>query len=107
VAVTRPHLVRHGQSTWNAARSLQGQTAHVELTALRLGHAAADALRRKHVDAVYSSDLLRAVQTALPIAAALRQPIRRTPGPARALLRHVRGLDVRGRSGCDFRPRLD
>jgi broad specificity phosphatase PhoE len=105
--VTRPHLVRHGQSTWNAARRLQGQTAHVELTALRLGHAAADALRRKHVDAVYSSDLLRAVQTALPIAAALRQPIRRTPGPARALLRQVRGLDVRGRSGCDFRPRLD
>lgn len=28
------HLVRHGQSTWNAVRRIQGQTAHVPLTAL-------------------------------------------------------------------------
>lgn len=59
-------LVRHGQSEWNAARRLQGQTAHVPLTAL--GHAqaleAARALAPLRPGALISSDLLRATQTA-------------------------------------------
>lgn len=59
-------LVRHGQSEWNAARRLQGQTPHVPLTAL--GHVqaleAARALAPLRPGALISSDLLRATQTA-------------------------------------------
>jgi probable phosphoglycerate mutase len=59
-------LVRHGQSEWNAARLMQGQTPHPPLTAL--GHvqaaAAADELASLRPGALLSSDLLRAVQTA-------------------------------------------
>jgi broad specificity phosphatase PhoE len=59
-------LVRHGQSEWNAAGLMQGQAAHVPLTAL--GHqqaaAAAAELAGLRPGALLSSDLLRAVQTA-------------------------------------------
>jgi broad specificity phosphatase PhoE len=59
-------LVRHGQSEWNAAGLMQGQTAHVPLTAL--GHqqaaAAAAELAGLGPGALLSSDLLRAVETA-------------------------------------------
>jgi probable phosphoglycerate mutase len=59
-------LVRHGQSEWNAAGLLQGQTPHVPLT--ELGHtqaaAAARELRSLRPGALISSDLHRAVQTA-------------------------------------------
>jgi broad specificity phosphatase PhoE len=59
-------LVRHGQSEWNAAGILQGQTPHVALT--ELGHAQAAAaareLRGLRPGALVSSDLHRAVQTA-------------------------------------------
>jgi probable phosphoglycerate mutase len=59
-------LVRHGQSEWNAAGRMQGQTAAVPLTAL--GHEqaaeAARELARLGPGALISSDLDRAVQTA-------------------------------------------
>ncbi|KQS68628.1 histidine phosphatase family protein [Modestobacter sp. Leaf380] len=59
-------LVRHGQSTWNAAGLMQGQTAHVPLT--ELGHtqarSAAAELATLRPGAMVSSDLTRAVQTA-------------------------------------------
>jgi probable phosphoglycerate mutase len=59
-------LIRHGQSEWNAAGRMQGQTAHVPLTAL--GHqqaaAAARELAALRPGALVSSDLHRAVQTA-------------------------------------------
>lgn len=65
-------LVRHGQSQWNAAGLLQGQTASVPLTPL--GHqqatAAAAELARLRPGALLTSDLLRAVQTAEHCAAA-------------------------------------
>ena len=69
-------LVRHGQSTWNLEHRLQGQTMHVPLT--DLGRAQAEQAARRVVElvapgtAVISSDQLRAVQTAEPIARALR-----------------------------------
>jgi probable phosphoglycerate mutase len=67
------HVVRHGQSTWNAVRRVQGQTAHVPLTALgeQQARRAAGQLAGCGAKAVYSSDLRRALQTALPIAEAL------------------------------------
>lgn len=59
-------LVRHGQSVWNEAGLIQGQTRGVPLT--QRGHAQADrtgrALARLTPGALISSDLLRATQTA-------------------------------------------
>ena len=74
-------LVRHGQSEWNAAGLMQGQTMHVPLT--ELGHAqaatAAAELALLGPGALLSSDLLRAVQTAEHCAAATGLAIIPTP----------------------------
>jgi len=74
-------LVRHGQSEWNAAGLMQGQTAHVPLT--ELGHAQAAAAARELValrpGVLVSSDLRRAVQTAEHCARATGLPLRTTP----------------------------
>jgi broad specificity phosphatase PhoE len=74
-------LVRHGQSEWNAAGLMQGQTAHVPLTGL--GHeqaaTAARELATLRPGAMLSSDLLRAVQTAEHCAAATGLPFTTTP----------------------------
>lgn len=59
-------LVRHGQSEWNAAGLMQGQTPHPPLT--ELGHVQAAGAARELVAlrprALLSSDLVRATQTA-------------------------------------------
>ena len=74
-------LVRHGQSEWNAAGLLQGQTAHVPLT--EFGHAQAAAAARELValrpGALVSSDLRRAVQTAEHCARATGLALKTTP----------------------------
>ncbi|MCZ2813631.1 histidine phosphatase family protein [Modestobacter sp. VKM Ac-2979] len=79
-------LVRHGQSEWNAAGLMQGQTAHVPLT--ELGHQqaaqAATELAALTRDgggpgALVSSDLHRAVQTAEHCAAATGLALSTTP----------------------------
>jgi broad specificity phosphatase PhoE len=59
-------LVRHGQSEWNATGRMQGQTPHVPLTALghAQAHTAAAELARLRPEALISSDLIRAVETA-------------------------------------------
>lgn len=71
----RLHLVRHGQSTWNAAGRLQGQTAHPDLTTLGHDQArAAAATLTGRVDGtvgLVTSDLRRARSTAGHIATAL------------------------------------
>lgn len=74
-------LVRHGQSEWNAAGLMQGQTAHPALTGL--GHEQAAAAARELVaaapGALISSDLARAVQTAEHCARATGLPLATTP----------------------------
>src|SRR5918998_6935154 len=74
-------LVRHGQSEWNAAGLMQGQTPGVPLT--ELGHAqaaaAATELAELRPGALISSDLLRAVQTAEHCARATGLPLETTP----------------------------
>src|SRR3954468_20837851 len=74
-------LVRHGQSEWNAAGRMQGQTGHVPLTPL--GHeqaaAAAQRLAQLRPGALVSSDLRRAVQTAEHCARATGLPLTTTP----------------------------
>jgi len=75
-------LVRHGQSEWNAAGLMQGQTAHVPLTELGHQQAAAAAAELAALSAgpgaLVSSDLRRAVQTAEHCAAAIGLTVRTT-----------------------------
>ncbi len=65
-------FLRHGQSLGNATRSLLG---HTDLGLSELGHRQAElavrSVKLKGIDKIYSSDLIRAVQTAEPSALAL------------------------------------
>jgi probable phosphoglycerate mutase len=61
--ITRVMLVRHGESTWNAEKIWQGQ-ADPPLSALGEQQAADAARHVDGVDAIWSSDLVRARRTA-------------------------------------------
>lgn len=73
-------LIRHGETTWNASRRLQG---HIDIPLSRVGERQAAALGRgltgEALDAVFSSDLQRARQTAEAIAAPRRIPVQIDP----------------------------
>lgn len=73
-------LVRHGQSTWNAERRIQGQ---LDPPLSELGRAqanrVAERLARERWDVLYSSDLSRARQTAEAIARRVGLPVRTDP----------------------------
>lgn len=73
-------LLRHGQSVSNLARTFTGQM-DIPLTALgyRQAQAAAQYLRGVHFDAIYASPLVRALDTARPIAKALGLAIQTDP----------------------------
>ena len=70
-------LVRHGESTWNERRLVQGQNDEARLTELGRRQAAgvAEALRSQEFDLIVSSDLRRASETAAIIALVLGLPI--------------------------------
>ncbi|MFN0182204.1 MAG: histidine phosphatase family protein [Aquabacterium sp.] len=72
---TRLLLVRHGETDHNATHRLQGQL-DIGLNALGLAQAAAlpQALAHELIQAIYTSDLLRTVQTAEPLSRALGLP---------------------------------
>jgi broad specificity phosphatase PhoE len=90
---TRVLLIRHGQSVGNAERRFGGHTP-TPLSAL--GHMQAEATARalgsEAVTAIYSSDLLRAVQTAAPLAAALKLEIRQSEAFRERSVGHLEGL---------------
>ena len=71
--MTTPHLtrlciVRHGETAWNAEHRVQGQLdVPLNGIGLRQAEAVGRALKDERFDAVYSSDLTRARQTAAPI----------------------------------------
>lgn len=74
-------LIRHGETAWNAVRRLQGHldvplNAEGERQAAALGRA----LQSEPLDAIYASDLQRARQTALAIAAPRGMEVRIEPG---------------------------
>jgi probable phosphoglycerate mutase len=63
--ITRFCLVRHGETDWNGEKRIQGQI-DIDLNAAGEGQARAlrSALAGHSFDAIYSSDLLRALNTA-------------------------------------------
>jgi probable phosphoglycerate mutase len=76
---TRILLVRHGQSMGNAEGRFGGHTATpLSARGRRQAEAAARALLPKKITAIYSSDLMRAVQTAEPLARLTKLEIKRT-----------------------------
>ncbi|HEY0048101.1 MAG TPA: histidine phosphatase family protein [Pyrinomonadaceae bacterium] len=74
--VTRLYLIRHGQSAGNAEGRFGGHSA-TPLSGLGKQQAelTAKTLAKERISAIYSSDLLRAVQTAEPLARALNLEI--------------------------------
>ncbi|MGE3466885.1 MAG: histidine phosphatase family protein [Pyrinomonadaceae bacterium] len=74
------YLIRHGQSAGNAEGRFGG---HGPTPLSELGQQQAEktakALAKEGVSAIYSSDLLRAVQTAEPLAKRLDLPVRQSP----------------------------
>jgi probable phosphoglycerate mutase len=76
VPVTRLFLVRHGQSAGNAEGRFggHGPTPLSDLGKLQ-AEITGEALAKENVDAIYSSDLFRAVQTAEPLARLTGIPI--------------------------------
>jgi probable phosphoglycerate mutase len=78
--MTRICFVRHGETDWNIETRLQGQ---MDLALNAEGERQAAALASRfapgQATALYSSDLLRARQTAGPIAAALKLGMRLVP----------------------------
>lgn len=78
--VTRLYLIRHGQSAGNAEGRFGGHSA-TPLSTLGREQArlTAEALAKEAINAIYSSDLLRAVQTAEPLAKALDLEIATSP----------------------------
>lgn len=74
---TRVIAIRHGETAWNAEARIQG---HLDIPLSEVGHSQArrlaSALSGESLDAIYSSDLSRARQTAEPLAEALRLDVR-------------------------------
>jgi 2,3-bisphosphoglycerate-dependent phosphoglycerate mutase len=77
--VTRLYLVRHGQSAGNAEGRFGGHSP-TPLSPLgkKQAEMTAQALAKERINAIYSSDLLRAVQTADPLAKILGLDINAT-----------------------------
>lgn len=72
------YCVRHGESTYNVEGRLQGQSDAPRLSPLGQKHsvAVAAALGQLPIVAIYSSPLARAMETARPLADALKLPVR-------------------------------
>ncbi|NSX04573.1 histidine phosphatase family protein [Cupriavidus gilardii] len=80
LAITHLIVIRHGETAWNRERRLQGQ---LDIPLNETGHAQARALAGslagEPIDAIYSSDLSRAMQTAAPLSEALGMPVQSEP----------------------------
>lgn len=79
-------FIRHGETDWNRIKRIQG---HIDIPLAKSGVAQAQQLGARlakevqsgaRIDAIWSSDLLRAQQTAQPIAEALGLPVQLTDG---------------------------
>jgi len=93
----RLYIVRHGATDWNQAMRMQGHT-DIPLNAEGKEQAKRIATRlstiNPSIEAVWSSDLSRARQTAEAIAAPLRLPVRTTPLLREIMLGEWEGLNA-------------
>jgi len=90
---TRILLVRHGQSQGNAERRFGGHSpTPLSELGLRQAEATARALTVENLTAIYSSDLLRAVQTAEPLARETKLEIKRTGALRERSIGRMEGL---------------
>ena len=70
-------LIRHGETDWNRELRWQGQTdVPLNPAGMRQAQAAAESLRGTNLEAIYTSDLQRARQTAEAVAAATGAHVR-------------------------------
>ena len=59
------YLIRHGETDWNSVRKLQGQTdIRLNDYGIELAKLTAEGLKDVDFDLIYSSPLIRAVETA-------------------------------------------
>ena len=73
-------LVRHGQTEWNALRRYQGHSdPPLNETGLTQARQLAARLQPLHIDLLFNSDLLRAVQTARILATGRDLPLQADP----------------------------
>jgi probable phosphoglycerate mutase len=88
-------FIRHGETDWNRQQRFQG---HIDVPLNAAGHAQAARLGRRLADdphdALFSSDLLRARETAAPLAAAWGQQPTLVPGLREQSFGVLEGLDV-------------
>ena len=89
---TRLFVLRHGQTAWNAQLRIQG---HLDMPLNALGRwqadRLADALQDEELAAIYSSDLLRACETAAPLARARALPVITDTGLRERAFGHFEG----------------
>jgi 2,3-bisphosphoglycerate-dependent phosphoglycerate mutase len=79
--LTRVLAIRHGETAWNVDSRIQGQlNIPLNHTGRWQAHRLALAVADEGVDAIYSSDLLRALETAQAVAAGCGRDIVTDPG---------------------------
>jgi broad specificity phosphatase PhoE len=79
--MTRIYLVRHGQTAWNKEEIFRGRTdVPLNETGLREAQLAGEYFREMEIHAIYSSPLLRALETAQKIAEVQRLEVRSPQG---------------------------
>lgn len=97
-APARLLVIRHGETDWNAQRRVQGHTdIALNITGKRQASLLAQALADSPIQAVYSSDLLRAWETAQAIALP-----HDAPHHVIAALRERRFGNIEGQVFADF-----
>ena len=80
MAETTILLVRHGETDWNAERRVQGHTDRpLNETGIAQARALAGQLAAEVIDAIYSSDLARARETAKIVAGVRGLPVETLP----------------------------
>ena len=82
-AATHVILIRHGQTDWNKERRIQGHTDNLlNETGIAQAKMLAEKIAKNfsNIDAIYSSDLQRAYDTALATAEKLNLPVHKKTG---------------------------